>query len=58
MKIVAVRIGDRYGPEYEKYLESKLSEHEFIWVREEMQPNIKLQWNKMFGMTLDVDEPI
>ena len=23
MKIVAVRIGDRYGPEYENYLESK-----------------------------------
>jgi len=58
MKIVAVRIGDRYGPEYEKYLESKLSKYEFIWVREEIQPNIKLQWNKMFGMTLDVDEPI
>ena len=34
MKIVAVRIGDRYGPEYEKYLEEKLPEHEFIWVRE------------------------
>lgn len=58
MKIVAVRIGDRYGPEYERYLESKLPEYEFIWVREEMQPNIKLQWNKMFGMTLDIDEPI
>lgn len=58
MKIVAVRIGDRYGPEYEEYLESKLPEYEFIWVREEMQPNIKLQWNKMFGMTLDIDEPI
>ena len=30
MKIVAVRIGDKYGPEYEKYLESKLPQHEFI----------------------------
>ena len=24
MKIVAIRIGDRYGLEYEKYLEEKL----------------------------------
>jgi len=58
MKIIAVRIGDRYGPEYETYLESKLPEHEFIWIREAMANNIKLQWNKMYGMTLDVDEPI
>lgn len=58
MKIIAVRIGDRYGPEYEAYLESKLPEHEFIWVREPMQSNIQLQWNKMYGMTLDIDEPI
>ena len=34
MKIMAVRIGDRYGPEYEKYLEEKLPEYEFIWIRE------------------------
>ena len=58
MKIVAVRIGDRYGQEYEDYLESKLSDYEFIWVREELQPNIKLQWNKIYGMMLDTDEPI
>ncbi len=58
MKIVAVRIGNRYGPEYETYLESKLPQHEFIWIRESMAPNIILQWNKMYGMTLDVDEPI
>lgn len=58
MKIVCVRIGDRYGPEYEKYLESKLPEYEFIWVREPIQDNIHLQWNKIYGMTLDIDEPI
>lgn len=58
MKIIAVRIGDRYGPEYETYLESKLPEHELIWVRESMEPNILLQWNKMFAMTLDIDEPV
>ena len=58
MKIVCVRIGDRYGPEYEEYLESKLLEHEFVWIRKEVQPNVKLQWNKMFAMTIDTDEPI
>ena len=58
MKIVAVRIGNRYGPEYETYLESKLPEYEFVWIREPMADNIKLQWNKMYGMTLNIDEPI
>jgi hypothetical protein len=58
MKIVCVRIGDRYGPEYEEYLESKLPQHEFIWVREPMSPDIMLQWNKMFAMTIKSDEPI
>ena len=58
MKILAVRIGDKYGPEYEKYLESKLPEHEFIWIREPINDKIQLQWNKMWGMQLDIDEPI
>ena len=58
MKIVAVRIGDRYGPEYEEYLEKKLPEYEFVWVREPINDKIMLQWNKMIGMTLDTDEPI
>lgn len=58
MKIVAVRIGNRYGPEYETYLEGKLPEHEFIWVREPIRSDVTLQWNKMYGMSLDIDEPI
>ena len=58
MKIVAVRIGDKYGPEYEKYLENKLPQHEFIWVREPINDKVQLQWNKMYGMNLDIDEPI
>lgn len=58
MKIVAVRIGDRYGPEYEEYLESKLPEYDFTWIREPMADNIKLQWNKLYGMTLDTNQPI
>ena len=30
MNIVAVRIGEKYGPEYETYLENKLPEYNFI----------------------------
>lgn len=58
MKIIAVRIGDRYGPEYEEYLEKQLPEYEFTWIREPIQDNIQLQWNKMHAMTLDIDEPV
>ena len=58
MKIVAVRIGKKYGPEYEKYLESMLPEYEFIWIRKPIKRNVKLQWNKMYGMSMDIDEPI
>ena len=58
MKIVAVRIGDKYGQQYEEYLESKLPEYEFIWVREPIREDVILQWNKMYGMSLDIDEPI
>jgi len=58
MKILAVRIGDKYGPHYEKYLESKLPNYDFIWVREPVNDKVLLQWNKMQGMNLDIDEPI
>ena len=50
MKILAIRIGDKYGPEYETYLERKLPNHEFIWVREPYDTGVVLQWNKMWGM--------
>jgi hypothetical protein len=58
MDIVAIRIGDKYGPEYETYLEKKLPEHNFIWMREPYHPSVTLQWNKMWGMQMDTDEPI
>ena len=58
MKLVTVRIGKKYGPEYETYLEKKLPDYEFIWVRKPIQDNVMLQWNKMYGMNLDIDEPI
>ena len=58
MKIVAVRIGDKYGKEYETYLENKLSKYELIWIREPYDERVILQWNKMWGMQLEIDEPI
>jgi len=58
MKILAVRIGNKYGPEYETYLQNKLPEYDFIWVREPINSEVLFQWNKMRGMNLDIDEPI
>jgi len=58
MYIVCVRIGEKYGIEYENYLERKLSDHKFIWIREPYNPLVKLQWNKMWGMQLDINVPI
>ena len=48
MKLVTVRIGNKYGPEYETYLEKKLPDYEFIWVREPIRDDVLLQWNKMY----------
>ena len=58
MKILAVRIGEKYGPEYETYLEKKLPEYDFHWIREPYDSSVVLQWNKMWVMQLDIDEPI
>jgi hypothetical protein len=59
MKVFCVRIGDKYGQEYEDYIERKLGSHyEVIWIREPIQDNVKLQWNKMYPMSLDLDEPV
>ena len=58
MKIFAVRIGDRYGPEYEQYLEAKLPEYEFVWIREQIHPDVLMQWNKMSAMNSGIDEPV
>ena len=60
MKILAVRIGEKYGPEYEDYLEKKLSGEGYTleWIREPYHPKVPLQWNKMWGMQLDKDDPI
>lgn len=55
MEIRAVRIGNRYGPEYEDYLKSKLPEIKFL---NEQQNNLWLQWNKLNFFALDYNEPI
>lgn len=59
MKIFCVRIGNKYGPQYEEYLESKLShKYEIVWIRKPFDERVLLQWNKMYPMSLDVDEPV
>ena len=58
MDIVCIRIGEKYGPEYEDYLNKKLSKYNIIWIREPYHPKVTLQWNKMWGMQLQQDEPI
>ena len=58
MKIFAVRIGDKYGIEYENYLKDKLSEYDLNFIREPFDPRVQLQWNKMSVMNMDIDEPI
>jgi hypothetical protein len=58
MKIFAVRIGNKYGPEYETYLKNKLPEYDLNWIREPFDPRVQLQWNKMSVMNMDIDEPV
>ena len=58
MKILLIRIGDKYGIEYENYLESKLLNYDLHWIHEPYHPEVLLQWNKMWGMQLEQDEPI
>ena len=59
MKIFVVRIGNKYGPEYEDYIESKLGDdYEVVWIREPYDNRVELQWNKMSVMDMDIDEPV
>lgn len=58
MKIFCVRIGNKYGPEYETYLNNKLSKYDVQWIREPYNEKISLQWNKMLPMSFDIDEPV
>lgn len=59
MRVYCVRIGDKYGQEYEDYVERKLGDHyEIHWIREAIDDRIQLQWNKMLPMSLDLEEPV
>lgn len=53
VKVFAVRVGDRYGPEYEDYLRSKIPNIEFI-----NDDQLVLQWNKIRFFNLNLDEPV
>jgi hypothetical protein len=56
MKIYCVSIGEKYGPQFEKYLENKLGK--INWIRKQIAPNVPLQWNKMYPMSLKDTEPV
>lgn len=53
-RVYAVRTGNKYGPEYEDYINSKIPN--VTWIREETIG--KHQWNKLIPMSLDIDEPV
>jgi len=55
VKVFAVRIGDRYNIEHEKYLKSKISNIEII---NEEKEDFKLQWNKLHFFNSNLDDSI
>lgn len=55
LKIFAVRIGEKYNQDVEDYINSKLPN--VTWIRSEID-GIRLQWNKLSIMNLDIDEPV
>jgi len=54
-KIFAVRIGNKYGQDIEDYINQKLPN--VNWIRDEVD-GMRLQWNKLRVMNLDIDEPV
>ena len=58
VRIYCVRIGDKYGQQYEDYMNEKLADYEVIWIKEPIKPGVPLQWNKMAAMNDDSDEPV
>lgn len=55
IKVFAVRIGNRYGPEFEDYLKQKIPNISFI---KENADGLWYQWNKLRFFNLDLDEPV
>ena len=58
VKVFCVRIGDKYGPQYEEYINKKLVGCDVHWIREPFHPHVPLQWNKLSVFNLDIDEPV
>lgn len=58
LKVFCVRIGNKYGPEYEDYINSKLEGHDVHWIREPFHKWVPLQWNKLQVFGMDIDEPV
>jgi len=58
MIVYCVRIGEKYGIEYEQYIEKKLCDYDVQWIREPYAEGVALQWNKMLPMSLDINEPV
>jgi hypothetical protein len=54
-KIFAVRIGTKYDQSVEDYINSKLPN--VTWIRDEVD-GMRLQWNKLRVMNMDIDEPV
>ena len=57
MRIYCLRIGKKYGPEYETYINKKLKKYDVVWIREAYDKRVALQWNKMQCMALETKEP-
>ena len=53
-RVFAVRVGDKYGPHYEDYINSKIPN--VTWIKKEVVG--PRQWNKLYPMSLDIDEPV
>ena len=58
VKVFCVRIGNKYGPGYEDYINKKLDGHDVHWIREPFHPHVPLQWNKLQVFNMDIDEPV
>jgi hypothetical protein len=53
-RVFAVRVGNKYGPHYEDYINSKIPN--VTWIKKEVVG--PRQWNKLYPMSLDIDEPV
>lgn len=58
MRVYCVRIGNKYGLEYESYINEKLVGYDVHWIKQPINQHVKLQWNKMIPMSLNYDKPI